>query len=205
VRRDDASPRSPRFCALTAATVLVGVGAVAGCGGSTDPSSSVSGSCAQDKGKYAAVSPLSATDLEALLGRGHYRVEGNVRPGGGGVPDAGQCSYTRTDHPDRLLLEVGVNRQTDLFRSYDESRALQKSADATPINGVDGFTVPDPGSGPGSGDHGPLAVVFGSGQQMVTVHVVDGSTPVTGTKLRDRLATAARRAATYLGRPLRAS
>lgn len=200
--RRDARLRSPRRRPLAVATALLGIGAVAGCGGGTDPTT-VSGSCAQDKTRYAAVSPLSAADLEALLGRGRYRVEGNVRPGAGGVPDAGQCSYARADHPDQLLLQVGVNRQTDLFASYDESRALQKSPDATPIEGVDGYTVPDPGSGPGSGDHGPLAVVFGSGQQTVTVHVVDGTTPVKGTQLRDRLASTAKRAATYLGKPMR--
>jgi hypothetical protein len=153
---------------------------------------------------YARVSPVSAADLEALLGKGSYRVEGNVRPGAGGVPAAGECSYARLDKPHDLLLQVGVNRQTDLFGSYEESRTLQKSPKATPIEGVDGYTIPDPGTGPGSGDHGPLAVVFGPDHWTLTVHLVGAKQSTSDATRERRLATAAKSVASYLSRPMRA-
>jgi hypothetical protein len=159
----------------------------------------VTGTCAMDTKQYDELSPLSTSRLEALLGEGDYRVEGNVRPGANGVPDAGECSYARTDDRETLRLQVGVNRKTDLFRSYDEARALQKTAKAQPIDGVDGFIIADPGHRPGSGDHGPLAVVFGPDNWTVTVHVV---VPGKDTADDDSLASAAKEAAKNLGEPM---
>lgn len=189
--------------AIATLVVAASVAALTGCGSQKSDATTVTGSCAMDAKSYATVSPLSTADLEALLGKGSYRVEGNIRPGAGGIADAGQCSYARVDKPDDLLLRVGVNRQTDLFRSYDESRALQKTEKATPIKGADGFTVADPGSGPGSGDQGPLAVVFGADHWTLTLHVVHAKPPVSGDALRGRLASAAKRAAGQLSKPMR--
>ncbi|HEX2895517.1 MAG TPA: hypothetical protein VHO29_16060 [Marmoricola sp.] len=197
-RRAESSGPGVRIGALA---TVAGLAVLTGCGGGSD-ATTVTGSCAMDAKTYAKVSPLSAADLEALLGKGSYRVEGNVRPGSDGVPDAGECSYARADKPDELLLQVGVNRQTDLFSSYDESRTLQSSGKATPIEGADGYVVPDPGSGPGSGNHGPLAVVFGDGHRMVTLHLVQDRPSVSDRSMNSRLARAGKHAAQALGRPM---
>lgn len=199
----DGVRRSRPRTGVVALVAAASVAALTGCGGNQAETTTVTGSCAMDAQRYATVSPLSTADLQSLLGKGSYRVEGNVRPGSDGVPDAGECSYARTDKPDELLLQIGVNRQTDLFRSYEESRALQTSAKAKPIEGADGFTIADPGAGPGSRDHGPLAVVFGSGHWSVTVHLVHAKPPVSGDALLGRLGSAAKHAADQLKAPLR--
>lgn len=192
----------PRRSALVLAAVLGATVGLAACGkdqGGSDVTS-VNGTCALDGDKYAALSPLSADQLEAMLGEGDYKVEGTVRPGANGVPEAGECSYTRSGDGD-AVIELGVNRKTDLFRTYDEARALANTAQAQAIDGSDGFIVADPGTG-SDASHGPLAVVFGPDHQVVTLHVLVPSKDAPGD---DQLATAAKAAAGALGQPLRSS
>jgi len=196
--------RRTRLRAAALLTVLATAG-LTGCGssGKSGEATTVSGSCALDQ-KYADVSPLTSGDLRQLLGKGSYRVEGNLRGGTqGAVPDAGACSYARSSKPDELLVQVGVNRKTDLFGSVTEARALQKKSGSTAIPHVDGFIVADPGSGPGSGDHGPLAVVF-DGSRTITVQVVSGASS-SGSALTTSLGDVATRVATYLRAPLSAA
>jgi predicted small secreted protein len=161
---------------------------------------SVTGSCALDATQYDDLSPLSSDQLEAMLGEGDYRLEGSVRPGANGVPEGGSCIYSRRDDSG-ALLELGVNRKTDLFRTYDEARALEKTDQAHAIDGLDGFIVADPGTG-SDGSRGPLAVVFGPDHQVVTMHVLVPSKDAPGD---DTIATAAKAAAESLGSPMRRS
>lgn len=186
-----------KTAALALGTVLAATAGLTGCsqdhGGSNV--TSVTGTCALDQKQYDALSPLSADQLEALLGEGTYKVEGSVRPGAAGVPDAGSCVYSREGDTGGLV-EIGVNRKTDLFRSYDETRAAANGPQARPIDGVDGYIVPDPGDG----DHGPLAVVFGPDRQVVWLHVLVPGKDAPGD---DTIAGAARAAAKVLGEPMR--
>lgn len=165
--------------------------------GGTDVTTSVTGSCALDGKQYTALSPLSADQLEALLGEGDYQVEGSVRPGVDGIPEGGACLYSSRGDSG-ALLELGVNRRTDLFRTYDEARALEKTADAHAIDGLDGFLIADPGTG-GADSHGPLAVVFGPDHQVVTLHVLVQSKDAPGD---DAIASAAKAAALALREPM---
>ncbi|HET6166181.1 MAG TPA: hypothetical protein VFE07_05090 [Marmoricola sp.] len=159
---------------------------------------SVTGTCALDGTQYDDLSPLSSDQLEAMLGEGDYRVEGSVRPGANGIPEGGACIYSRRDDSS-ALLELGVNRRTDLFRTYDEARALEKTEQARAIDGLDGFIVADPGTG-GDDSRGPLAVVFGPDHQVVTLHVLLPSKDAPGD---DTIATAAKAAAQSLASPMR--
>lgn len=158
---------------------------------------SVTGTCALDGKQYDALSPLSADQLEAVLGEGDYQVEGTVRPGANGVPEGGACLYSRGGDSS-ALLELGINRKTDLFRTYDEARALEKTEQAHAIDGLDGYVVADPGSG-GDDSHGPLAVVFGPDHQVVTLHVLLPSRDSPGD---EALAAAAKAAAKTLAAPM---
>ena len=191
-------PVAPRHrTAPVALLAVLSAAGLMGCthdhGGSNE--TSVTGTCALGQKQYAALSPLSVDQLESLLGKGTYRAEGNLRPGAAGVPDAGSCTYSREGKTGGLV-EIGVNRKTDSFRSYDETRAGAADPRARPIDGVDGYIIPDPGDG----DHGPLAVVFGAGRQVIWLHVLMPGKDAPGD---ERIASAARAASKVLGRPMR--
>jgi len=186
----------PRRVALALVAVLCATTGLSACNDQEGSDvTSVTGTCAMDSKQYDALSPLSAAQLEALLGEGDYRVTGTVRPGAGDVPEGGECSYSRGDDRD-VLLELGINRKTDLFRTYDEARALEKTDQARAIDGLDGYIVADPGSS----DHGPLAVVFGPDHQVVTLHVV---IPSKDAPEDAALGGAAKAAAGKLAQPMR--
>jgi hypothetical protein len=183
---------------VTLGAVLCATGAFTACNddqGETDVTS-VTGSCALDAKQYDALTPLSADQLEAMLGDGDYQVEGSVRPGANGVPEGGACLYSRGGGSG-ALLELGVNRKTDLFRTYDEARALEKTEQARTIDGLDGYIVANPGSG--DDNRGPLAVVFGPDHQVVTLHVLLPSKDAPGD---EAIARAAESAAKTLAQPM---
>ena len=189
-------PHRRRTAAAALGAVLSATVALAGCTHDERGSrvTRVTGTCAPDHEQYDALSPLPPDQLESLLGAGTYEVEGSLRPGATGVPDAGSCTYSREGDTGGLV-EIGVNRKTDLFGSYDETRAAANGPQARPIDGVDGYIVPDPGDG----DHGPLAVVFGPDRQVVWLHVL---LPGRDAPDDETIAGAARAVAQALGRPM---
>jgi len=131
-----------RFAATLGCAGLV-IGTLGGCGSSTS-ATRVSGNCALVHDTYQ-LSPLSADQLEAALGRGRYTLTGTVmtdesKPRSARTPLYGECSYTDADHTKRLTVAVSTrNLPGD---AYDASRKIQKNNPlAHAIPGIDGYVM----------------------------------------------------------------